>query len=43
MRQSEVNLCELKNFWENYENISRKHKIFELLNSRNLIKISEIF
>ncbi len=43
MRKSEVNLCELTDFWKNYENILRKHWIFKLLNLRHSIEISEKF
>ncbi len=42
MRKSEMNLCELKYFYENNENISRKRGIFKLFNlqfHRNFGKI----
>ncbi len=44
MRVSKENLCDLKDFWKNYENITRNPGIFKLLlNLRNLIEISKKF
>ncbi len=42
MKKSEINLCEVKGFWENYENILKKHWIFKLFN-KNFDNLKLIF